>query len=464
MSEENIPSEWPGKIWLEGRTLTQVPDVEGQGEFRAGPGGKKGTPVFHNSAMAPNRTRSVMLLSYALSNKWFNPKEINVLEGLGASGLRGRRWINEISPELLEGVNITVNDFNPEATSWAQHSHLLHPSNNATNSKIEFVTGDFRRIVLDKKWHWIDIDPFGSPIPFLDSALQSLARTAVLEVSATDTAALCGSSPTAAKRKYGIIAVVDKAAHDTAIRVLLGQIAIIAARHSKVIEPLISIFDDHHVRVSVLVKESPSRASNVYENIGWRINSPVESELEISISSSLHPHGCPNMKQKRCLVPWNKPPNEISRNRVSGPLWSGTLGNTEVLKSMNRENAVELCGLNIDVNERDMDSVEKAGFDESMIKIANRQIEKSMFRFSDEAEVIDCPGLIMIDELPTLCGINGPPSPSKLVTLLQSKGHRAGLSSMQKPAIRTNAPWNIIVESAKEILEKSTIDSDELDG
>ena len=87
-----------------------------------------------------------------------------------------------------------------------------------------------------------------------------------------------------------------------------------------------------------------------------------------------------------------------------------------------------------------------------MMKISNRQIEKSMFRFSEEADVIDCLGLIMIDEMPKLCDIGGPPSPSKLVNLLKSKGHRAGLSSMQKPAIRTDAPWDVIVESAKEIL------------
>jgi len=445
MSEKNIPNGWPGKNWLEGRTLTQVLDAEGQGEFRAGPGGKRGVPVFHNTAMAPNRTRSVMLLSHALSKKWFNSKEINVLEGLGASGLRGRRWVNEISPELLKNVNITVNDLNPEATAWAQHNNLLHPPNNTNFSNIEFVTGDFRKTVLNKRWNWIDIDPFGSPIPFLDSALQSLTRTAVLEVSATDTAALCGSSPTAAKRKYGITAVVDKAAHDTALRVLLGQISIIAARHSRIIEPLISIFDDHHARVSVMVKESPSKASNSYDNLGWRINSPTESELKISISSNLHPHGCPNLKQKRCFLPWDKPPNEISKNRVSGPLWIGTLGNTDVLKAMSKINAIELCGQTEEL-------VKKGGFDEAMMKISNRQIEKSMFRFSEEADVIDCLGLIMIDEMPKLCDIGGPPSPSKLVNLLKSKGHRAGLSSMQKPAIRTDAPWDVIVESAKEIL------------
>ena len=36
--------------------------------------------------------------------------------------------------------------------------------------------------------------PIWLPVPFIDSAIQSLARTGVLEVTATDTAALTGSS------------------------------------------------------------------------------------------------------------------------------------------------------------------------------------------------------------------------------------------------------------------------------
>ena len=73
-------------------------------------------------------------------------------------------------------------------------------------------------------------------MPFIDAALQSLGRTGILEISATDTAALCGSSNTSAKRRYGIIGVVDQVRHDTAIRVLLSQVAQIAARHDRVVE------------------------------------------------------------------------------------------------------------------------------------------------------------------------------------------------------------------------------------
>ena len=42
--------------------------------------------------------------------------------------------------------------------------------------------------------------------------------------------------------------------HDDATRILLGVIARIAAMHDKAMYPILSLFDGHHVRVSVLLK------------------------------------------------------------------------------------------------------------------------------------------------------------------------------------------------------------------
>ena len=63
-----------------------------------------------------------------------------------------------------------------------------------TISGLYFQKMDAKLAMADASYQWIDIDPFGSPVPFIDSAIQSLARTGVLEVTATDTAALTGSS------------------------------------------------------------------------------------------------------------------------------------------------------------------------------------------------------------------------------------------------------------------------------
>ena len=64
------PPGWPGKTWIEGKTVLQIPNVEGQAEWRVGPANKSDSPVFHNVAMANNRTRSVLLLGLAIKNKW----------------------------------------------------------------------------------------------------------------------------------------------------------------------------------------------------------------------------------------------------------------------------------------------------------------------------------------------------------------------------------------------------------
>ena len=52
-------------------------------------------------------------------------------------------------------------------------------------------------------------------------------------------------------RRYGHKGIVDLYAHDDAVRVLLGTIATRAAQLDRAIEPILALFDGHHVRVSV---------------------------------------------------------------------------------------------------------------------------------------------------------------------------------------------------------------------
>ena len=110
--------------------------------------------------------------------------------------------------------------------------------------------------MIETGYQWIDVDPFGSPVQFLDSALQGLSRVGVLEITATDTAALTGSSSSSQARRYGAKGIVDVYAHDDAVRLLLATVATAAARLDKAITPLLALFDGHHVRISCLVKTS----------------------------------------------------------------------------------------------------------------------------------------------------------------------------------------------------------------
>ena len=67
MTDAHPPAGWPGELLLEGRTPFRLPVLESQRRhsLERGPGNKDERAVFHNSAMAASRTRSVLLLALA---------------------------------------------------------------------------------------------------------------------------------------------------------------------------------------------------------------------------------------------------------------------------------------------------------------------------------------------------------------------------------------------------------------
>ena len=92
------PSDWPGNIWIEGKTVIHLKkEQERPSHMPRGPAKKTGEG-FLNPAMAPARTRSVMLLADALENDWLikKGKSIRILDALCSTGVRVRRWRNEI--------------------------------------------------------------------------------------------------------------------------------------------------------------------------------------------------------------------------------------------------------------------------------------------------------------------------------------------------------------------------------
>ena len=237
---------WPGVIHREGRTVMRVAEKPMEG--RRGPAAK-GAGAFLNPAMAGSRTRSVLLLQYAIESGILGDGAIYALDGLAATGVRARRWINELPRESAERLDIVMGDLDEDSLSWAVRNHLDFPPPHG-KGKLQATKGDLRAMVLNHGRHWVDIDPYGSPVPFLDTAVQSLARGGVIEVSATDTAALTGSSKDPLLRRYGARVRTDGLAHDSALRVLLATLARTAARHDRAIVPLMSIWDSHHLRVS----------------------------------------------------------------------------------------------------------------------------------------------------------------------------------------------------------------------
>ena len=332
------PEGWPGHLWLEGRTIIHLKQQQERPTHMPRGPAKNTGQGFLNPAMAPARTRSVLLLADALENGWLvaGEKPIRVLDALCATGVRVRRWRNEIPANLQQRLRISANDLDEFALNWTRISHITHPPEVIVDQEFEddrynripsgeIINGihiqqlDARVAMMESAFQWVDLDPFGSPVSFLDSAIQCLSRSGVLEVTATDTAALTGSSPSSMARRYGAKGLVDIYAHDDAVRILLGLIATSAARLDKKIKPILALFDGHHVRVSVQLKTSKEGASEITQNMGWRVRGD-----DIPYRFVTHP-------------------NADQLENASGPMWIGPLWDAEIAGRITEQRAIEMC-------------------------------------------------------------------------------------------------------------------------
>ena len=433
--------EWPSVIHREGRTLMRL--FSNPDEDKVGPAIKGEDPVFYNPAMSRSRTRSVLLMQYAIENKLLGNGPIYAVDGLAATGLRARRWLNELPKESAERIHATIIDMNQYALDLALKTHEEFPPDHS-KGELSAINGDLRSAILNQGWHWVDIDPYGSPTPFLDTAIQSMARKGIIEVSATDTAALTGSSKNPLLRRYGARVRNDGLAHDSALRVLLATVGRVASKHERRIEPLISIWDSHHLRVSMRVIRSIEGANKIEDSLGWRVYSPTHEEVVASIKSGLHTETSLDILPMDCFLPLHHPINRDDE-RVSGPMWIKNMGKKEVLAFMTEERVLQMCGP--DPMKEDLLKWTEKEFD-----YENRRILRSVKNLANEANAIETQHHILVDYLSSWLKIGSPPSPKKLVKSIIEAGFSASLANYgKKPSIRTDAPWDLVVKIALEI-------------
>ena len=171
----------------------------------------------------------------------------------------------------------------------------------------------------------VDLDPYGSPNTLLDAGVQSVAENGLLCVTATDMAVLCGNSAEACYAKYGSYSLHKGYCHEQALRILLASLAQHAARHKRVIEPVLSMAIDFYIRIFVRVRTSPAdvkhtaaKLSYVWQSTGcdsWWLQ-PVGTVAGEAPPKFLAGRGPP--------VP-QKCPISGGNFALGGPIWNGPL-------------------------------------------------------------------------------------------------------------------------------------------
>ncbi len=439
------PEGWPGHLWLEGRTIIHLKqEQERPTHMPRGPAKNTGQG-FLNPAMAPARTRSVLLLADALENGWLvaGEKPIRVLDALCATGVRVRRWRNEIPANLQQRLRISANDLDEFALNWTRISHITHPPEVIVDQEFEddrynrvpsgeIINGihiqqlDARVAMMESAFQWVDLDPFGSPVSFLDSAIQCLSRSGVLEVTATDTAALTGSSPSSMARRYGAKGLVDIYAHDDAVRILLGLIATSAARLDKKIKPILALFDGHHVRVSVQLKTSKEGASEITQNMGWRVRGE-----DVPYRFVTHP-------------------NADQLENASGPMWIGPLWDAEIAGRITEQRAIEMCS----PSEAQLQQMRASGlvWNDEDIEYSQRELRRSVRYIADDADLMSRNHLLInLDSLPKWAGTGGAPKMEKIIAALQQLNFAAARLPDLEPVFVTDAAFTDVIKIVRQL-------------
>ncbi len=289
-----MPEAYVAKaVVREGRALIQIPDPS----MARAPHGLEPAwlPVFYNPRMVFNRDLSVAAIA-AYARLYAPTGELWLAEPLTATGVRSVRYALEVPTIAL----VEAGDIDPEAVWYARANASL----NKVEGRVRVRLADARELLhasrreLGKPFNIIDIDPFGSPAPFLDAAAANIAHKGLLALTATDLAVLEGSKSRAAARKYHVRIVKTPESKEIGLRVLVGYAARVLAAHDKAATPILSYYADHYYRVYILVERGARRADRIISDcMGFLDYCPRDGR------TYLHPASCASGEKPLTIGP-----------------------------------------------------------------------------------------------------------------------------------------------------------------
>ena len=219
--------------------------------------------AFYNPAQELNRDLTVISIATYFSFtkfkkkkelKTFNEYKFNIIEPLSATGLRCIRYYAELPKEKIN--LIYSNDMDSKAVECI---NINIEKNNVDKNKFKVFKSDAAQLMYENPHFFdiIDLDPYGTAIPFIDSCIHSAKNGALLCITFTDMPVLCGNYPETTLYKYGSIPNKVPFCHEMAIRIALFSISSSASKYKKVIKPLFSFNAEFYIRLFLIIIDSP---------------------------------------------------------------------------------------------------------------------------------------------------------------------------------------------------------------
>ncbi len=382
----------------EGRASVLVPRQALKGKL-------KGSIVFYNPLMELNRDLSVLALeSYRKSTS----HDVTVLDAMTGCGIRGIRYAMEVQNLAC----VALNDIRMTASNLARQN----VEKNRVEDRTEVTCSDANLVLAlhslpHNRFDVVDLDPFGSPAPFLDSAVRAASDNGLIALTATDMPPLCGIRPKAALKKYGGRPLRTEYCHEIGLRLLVGSLVSASARHDMGMAVKFAHSTDHYFRVYATVQHGGTKASQAVDEIGFIAHCFHCLHREVSTRvTSIAPN---------CRICGH-------RNALAGPLWLGKLHEKEFCRQM-----LDL------VNAKQLGKRNRI---QRLLGMVLREIE-------------NVPTYYRVDRLSDRFQTRTP-KPETVVKKLQEKGYSSSLTHFHGYGVKTDADPKILEQIIRELSQK----------
>jgi tRNA (guanine26-N2/guanine27-N2)-dimethyltransferase len=399
---EGYVADFPSEIIVEGKIRVLVPKLEAYGVVPSDYAPSK-APVFYNPVMEFNRDLTVLVFK---AYQHLVNHEISICEPFTSQGIRGIRFAVEV-----DGVTkVLLSDISTTALELAKHNVELNKLENIITLKHKDANCILSSNASPKKrFDIIDIDPFGTPVPYLDSAFRALKNNGLLAATATDLAPLCGVHAKACIRKYGGKPLRTEYCHELAVRLLAGCMASLAAKHDIGIRILFSHSTDHYIRVYAQIGYGCQKGDESLKNTGYILHCFNCLHREITHHIFGKSDACPECGSKM---------------EFAGPLWIGSISDSTFIDLIIQEN-------------------QKTAFKNSA------KITKLLTLSKNEAGAPET--YYVIDKLGRKLKLPAP-SVQAVLTVLKDNGFQAVATHFNTRGIKTDAPTLIMQKILEEIV------------
>ncbi len=357
------------------------------------------SPAFFNPNARLNRDLS-MVAYKAYARESNNKTMADGLAGVGARSVRAAVEVGELEETY-------INDTNPIAIDIARQSSAL----NGVENRCKFSINEVCKFLIEhsskgSRFGIVDLDPFGTPAPYIDCALRAVCDGGLLSITATDTPVLCGIYPNVCLRRYHGRPLNAEYGNEVGLRLILGLISMIASRLEFGIKPLFVHSTRNYLRVYVLVKVGSQHADDMPDKLGY---------IYHCFSCNGRSYGGRNDVRQIC--------NKCNKSMIAaGQLWIDSIFDSAFVDNMLR--ALDDCTV-------------------------DKKCGKLLSMARDEANLP--PSYCSVDEIAEALKVT-PPAISAVIDKLKDSGFVASRTSLKMTGFKTNAKYDEVLEALRAIV------------